>query len=72
MADRRGVDHAQAKPSRPSPTQAAGPVGQVTGQTEDVAGVADGRLGARPDASPPAVAFEERDPEPSLEFRQAL
>ena len=72
MADRSCVDHAEAQASGGAAVDPAGPVGEIAGESEDLASVADSRLCAR--AYPPAtsVALEQRDAESSLEFGQAL
>jgi len=72
MTDCGGVDHAEAEAPCSSTGQAAGPVGQVAGQAENMAGVVDGGLGARTDAPSSSVALEQRNPDTALEFGEPL
>ena len=72
MADRSGVDHAEAQAAGDTPVDPVGPVGEIAGQPQDLAGVADGGLRARAEPSATSVALEERDAESSLEFGEAL
>ena len=50
----------------------SGPTGEVARQAEDLAGVSDGRGGARPQQPTTTVAFEQVDAEAPFEFGEPL
>ena len=72
VTDGGGVDHAEPEPTLATVTQAAGPVGEIAREPEDVAGVADDRCGTVADASTTAVTLEQRHPDTPFEFAQSL
>ena len=73
MADGGGVDHAEAQAAARAPRLSRfGPVGEVAGEAEDLAGMADGGFGAGADPSAAPVALEQWHAEAPFEFGQAL
>ena len=72
MDDRGGVDHAETEPPAAPAAYAVGPVGEVVGQSEHLAGVCDDRLRAGRTQPSASVAVEQRDTESTLEFGQPL
>ena len=67
-----GVDHSQAQVPGVARAGAVGPVGEVGGESHHLAGVVEHRLGVGPEHTAPAVAVEEGQTHPSLQFGQPL
>ena len=72
MFDRRDVDHSQADPTRPSAPEPLGPVDEIVGQRDDLAGMFEHRSGSRTQHASATVGLEQRHADPPLEFAQPL